>query len=465
MKIRLLTFVAILAILVAGLTPGSALAGAYNTAFITSITYMNIGSAATTTLQILFYGTPSTTTPIVINRPALNPLAGTSVYVGSLTEIAGSFQGTAIMQSDQPLLATLVQIPQGGIVKNRPLSNGFTSGTGTTLLATVLKNTYDYNTVFSVQNVGGAATNATVKFYNTSATLVHTITQNSLAAGAGFYVDAGTVSALGSSFNGSAVIEAAAGGSLISSAMEMSISGNGVSAFEGVGQGALKVYMPSAMCNAFGGYNTSFAVQNTSLTTPTNVTVKYSNGIQETKTVLAGSKQSFPACSAAGMPSNFSGAATLESTATNIVAIGKAYGLGLSSAFLGFAQGAQKQYLPYVRWATDVDYAAGTQQRTFIAIQNIGTSTIAGGQITVKYYGRDGALLGTHTIADALPAGAKTNSNASNAGLTQFGIYVDGWGGSAVVEGPAGSQLAAIGRVSTVIVGGTVGEDYNAIAP
>jgi hypothetical protein len=400
----------------------------------------------------------------VVNRPALNPLAGTSVFVGSLTEIVGSFQGTAIMQSDQPLLATLVQIPQGGIVLNRPLSNGFTAGTSTSLLATVIKNTFDANTVFSVQNVGGVDTTATVKFFNTSAVEVHSLTQL-LKPGAGFYVDTGIIPELGTSFNGSSSITASAGGSLISSAMEMSIAGNGVSAFEGVGQGSSVIYMPTALCNAFGGaFNTSYAVQNTSNTTSTNVTVTFSNGTTLTKTIGPLSKQSFPACSAVGMTSGFSGSARINSTATPVIAVGKAYGAGLSTAFLGIAQGAPKLYLPYVRWATDVDYAAGTEQRTFIAIQNIGTSDIAAGQVTAKYVDRNGTVLATHVLG-AINIGDKVNSNAGLAGLSEFGIYHPGYGGSVIIEGPVGSQLAAIGRVQTTVVGGTVGEDYNAIAP
>ena len=52
------------------------------------------------------------------------------------------FQGTAVMESDQPLAATLVQNPQSANVKIAPISNGFSGGTPQTQLATVIKNTF-----------------------------------------------------------------------------------------------------------------------------------------------------------------------------------------------------------------------------------------------------------------------------------------------------------------------------------
>ena len=50
--------------------------------------------------------------------------------------------------------------------------------------------------------------------------------------------------------------------------MELDITSIGLKAFEGVATGELKFYMPSALCLAFGGQQTSYAVQNTSLTDP-----------------------------------------------------------------------------------------------------------------------------------------------------------------------------------------------------
>lgn len=456
---KILSLIVVLVVLM-GFNPLHANAQAYTTIFTTAITYQNVGTGPAT-VTVSFYASPTTITPVTVTRPSLPQGASTSLHLGSLTTIPAGFRGSAVMQSDQPLLATMVQLPQGTSpgTRNRPLSNGFSEGTNTVLIATVLKNTFDTNTIFSVQNIDGSARTLTFKFYNTSAVKVHEFSAL-VQPGAAYYVDAGQLAGLGASFNGSAVIESA--GNIVGGAMELSTNGSGASAFEGVGAGARTVYMPSALCNAFGA-NTAFAVQNTSLTTPTSVTVTYSNGRTETKTIGAGAKQSFVACSAPGMPAGFSGSAKIESTATDIIAIGKAYGSGLSTAFVGASTGASKIALPYVRWANNTNWANGSQQRVFLTIQNIGTTDLAAGTVTVRYIDKNGAQVGsTHTLG-AIPAGGKLNSNATNAGLTEFGVYPDGsFGGGAIVTGPAGSQLAVVARVSTQIAPNTfASEDYS----
>jgi hypothetical protein len=465
MKIKLFTLFALVALLVSSVAPAAALAQAYSTSFTTSITYQNVGTGAAK-ITILFYATPDSVTPIEVVRPDLPKDAGTSLFIGSLTTIGSGFRGSAVMQSDQPLLATLVQIPQGSAtVRNRPLSNGFSGGASVALIATVLKNEFDTNTIFSVQNVDNADNTISIKFYNTSATLVHTI-NTSVKPGAAYYVDAGRVNELGASFNGSAVVEAKradnSNGAIIASAMELSISATGASAFEGVGAGSKTFYMPSALCQAFGA-NTSYAIQNTSLTTQTNVTVTYSNGATQTQTIPPGAKRSYVACNATGMPTGFNGAATVTSSATDVIAIGKAYGSGLSTAFVGASQGAAKVALPYVRWASNANFAAGVQQRTNITIQNIGGSALPANSVTVQYVDKNGTVVGTHTINVQIAQGAKVNSNATMAGLSEFGVYPDGsFGGGAIVTGPGGAQLAVVARVSTQIAANLyASEDYN----
>ena len=452
---------------------GSASAQAYNAHFTTSITYVNVGTAATTTLDLLFYAAANDTAPTTYSLPALAPNAAGSLFVGSLdgSIVPAGFQGDAIMQSDQPMLVTLVQIPQNaGNVKNRALSNGFGVGAPQALIATVLKNQFNTNTVFSVQNADSEANTVVISFYDTAAVMVYSFSQ-AIESGAPFYVDAAALVGLPDPFNGSAVILATRAddspGSIVSSAMELEITTIGLKAFEGVATGGLKYYMPSALCLAFGGTNTSYAIQNTSLITDTNVTVTYTDNLgdvyTETKTIGPGAKASFVGCDV--MADNTFGAALVESTPEDVVAIGKAYGAGLSTAFNGVAVGYQVIGLPYVRWATTADYNAGAKQRTFITIQNVGADLAAGSAITLEYVGPDGTVLGTHTYvvpAGGLVNGAKFNSNATDAGLTEFGYYGSVFGGATIITGSAGAELAAVARVSSVISPGSfVSEDYN----
>jgi hypothetical protein len=469
MKTKFSLSLAILVVLLGAIGIGLASAGAYDTSFTTSITYQNVGSSATTGLQVLFYDSPSDTTPVTVALTNLNAGAGSSVFIGSLTDVDPGFEGTAVMQSDQPLLATLVQVPVGSTtVKVRPLSNGFSSGGDTALLGTVLKGVFDANSIVSVQNIDTADNDVDVLFYNTSATLVHTASQADLASGAGFYIDAGTLAALPAGFNGSAVVQATrSGGSepgnIIASVMELKIVGVGGLAFESVDAGGLDFFMATALCNVFGGQNSSYAIQNTDLGTATNVTVNYSGGATETKNIGPGAKASFLACdvNAAG----FSGSATVSSDTTPVIAVGKVFGAGQSTAFMGAANGVEEIALPYVRYTADTTYFAGSRQRVFLAIQNVGGSDVS--NVTVEYIDKNGVVIGTHTIA-SIAVGAKANSNASNAGLTEFGYYTDGtFGGSVIITGPAGSQLIAIARVNTCTAASATacttiaGEDYN----
>jgi hypothetical protein len=444
--------------------PGASYAQAYGLAFTTSITYQNVGTG-TAHIVALFYDSPTDTSPVSITRPDLAPKASTSLYIGSLSQIASGFRGSAVFQSDQPVVATMVQLPQGSTtVKNRPLSNGFGGGSSQVLIATVLKNWYNTTSIFSIQNAGAAETTLDIRFYDTAANEVHSASAV-VKPGAAYYFDAGQAGGLGSQFNGSAVVTASPADTsvIVGGVMELSTNAGGTaaSAFEGVASGAKKFYMPSALCNAWGS-NTAYAVQNTDLTQATSVTVTYSNGNTETQSIGAGAKKSFIACNASGMPAGFSGSAVVTSTATDIIAIGKAYGSGLSTAFVGASSGGAEVALPYVRWAKDSDYAAGNGQRVFLTIQNIGSTDLAAGAVTVKYIKFDGVQDGSTHSLPAIAAGAKTNSNASNAGLTEFGKYGSTYGGGAIIEAPAGAELAVVARVSTQVSAGQyASEDYN----
>lgn len=442
---------------------------AYSTSFTTAITYQNVGTG-TADIVIAFYPNYNSTTPITYTPSQLAPGQSASLFIGNVSTITSGFQGSAVMSSSQPLVATLVQVPQGSsTVFVRPMTNGFTEGANVALIATFLKNQYGSHSKISIQNVDTQVNNVSIKFYNLSATQVHEITQQ-IQPGASLYIDAATVSALGTSFNGSVVATAKrldnSDGKIVGSSVEFDITGTGAKAFESVSQGATKLYMPSALCNIYGGQNTAYAIQNTSLTSSTNVTVTYSpGGATQTKSVGPGAKATFFTCDVTG--SNFTGSATVTSTTTPVIAVGKAYGAGLSTAHLGSPQGSAKIALPYVRWAPDSHYLNGSRQRTYIAIQNVGTSQIPENSITLTYTDPFGHT-GTHTYNMALGVGSKFNSDATKAGLTWFGMSETSsqYGGGVIINCSApGCQLAAIARVQTYIPSSssTAAEDYNGI--
>lgn len=459
MKSKFFSIVMVLVLILAGISTTRVEAGAYSTQFTTSVTYQNVGSGPAT-ISLVFYSEASST-GIPITLPELAPLAGTSIYIGSVADISTGFKGSAVMSSNQPLVSTLVQVPEAGSgVSVRPMSNGFTSGNGYVLVPTVLKNKYDYNSIVSVQNVDSVVADYELFFVPVDGTAISIETQD-VPAGATKYYDLGTMSTIPAGFNGSLQVFATKDGTtdpalVVASAMELGIAGIGAYAFEGATDFSTLVYMPSALCQKYNA-DSSYAVQNTT-SAPIDVTVTYSNGIVDgPHNLLAGAKKSFLGC--AVNPAGFIGSATITATG-DIVAMGKIYGGGLSTAFLGFTDGASKVALPYVRWTT-AHWDDGARQRSYIAIQNVG-SDLAAGEVVVNYYNNLGMLVGTATMP-AIPAGGKVNSTAETIS-PEFGYNADGtYGGSAIVQGPAGSELAVIVRVQTLAGVLTVGEDYSGI--
>jgi hypothetical protein len=449
----------------------SATSIAYLTPFVTSITYQNVGSATTNSLAFTFYNSEMASAPFTYNPSQLARFASGSVYLGSFSQTNGGFNGAVKITSDQTILETLVQIPKGKPdIIVRPLSNGFSSGSTNSYIGTVLKYKWGATTVFSVQNVGQSQINISISLYDSSG-ILRSQWPETIQPGGAYIFDAGSNPNLDDynfpQFDGSAVITS--NGLIAATVMEKEYSGVGAKAFEGFGSGALTMFMPSALCN-YAGSSSAFAVQNISQSQSTYVTVTYTDGTNyyyQYATILPNTKASFQTCSAPGIPqSNFSGTAIITSNTTNIIAVGKITGNGLSTAYNGVVSGAGRLSLPYIRWATDNDFNSTTgYQRAFISIQNLSTSTQPAG-VTVNYIDKYGTTIATQTL-NTIPPSAKANSwfgliNPSS----DFGYYPDGSAGGGVyincTSGPC--QLAAIARVQGINqAGGLAGEDYNAM--
>ncbi|MCG8351300.1 MAG: hypothetical protein MI924_26305, partial [Chloroflexales bacterium] len=104
-------------------------------------------------------------------------------------------------------------------------------------------------------------------------------------------------------------------------------------------------------------------------------------------------------------------------------------------------------------------------QRTFITIQNAGSSALNVGEVNVLYVDPAGNTVGTHPLG-ALAPGQKLNSTPPDARLNEFGYTQGRFGGGAIVQGPPGSQLVVVARVAQKLSTNTaviVGEDYNGI--
>ena len=384
-----------------------------------------------------------------------------------------------MLAADGPIVATLVQVPQGdGDVKNRPLSNGFSSGSSQVILASVLKDVFGQRSRASIQNASGGTVDITANFYAVGNTTPIAVTRAGVPSGAATYFAVDELGDLPPGFNGSALVTAVESGTdtpadIVGSVIEAEASDVGARAFEGFNAGANTIFMATALCNAFGGQESFYAVTNTSFTDGADVTVTYLNqdgstAGTATANVAAGNKASFGGCDS--LSAGFSGSARVTSSGASIVVVGKVGRVGLFTAFLGETGGSSELALPYVRYTSDANYATGNFQRAFLAIQNVGGSTVSG--VSLEYRDANGGLVGTHNL-DPIPAGAKANSNATLADgdaarLLEFGTPAAnngaGFGGSVIVRGPAGSELIAISRVQSRTGDTQVAEDYNGLA-
>lgn len=475
---------------------GGAQASARTASWVVSVTYQNVGNAATN-VNVDFYqegsATPISFDPLAGQQLAQN--AGRSFFIGSVTDLTDGFRGNAVMSASQPLVATVVQFSQDAGFKMRMLYNGFKvdDGSNQYLVATSLANTFSRTTIFSIQNIENEEVKATVNFYDTTGALSGTPKTHTIPANSSKYIemDDTTTTGLSSTFNGSAVVTAVktAGGNanVVVAVSELFTNSNVGANFEGVplSRAANTIYLATALCQRF-GLDTFFAVQNASLTPGDNasITVTYYNTDGSEKTsdgpysLGPGQKKSITTCSPNGVGmGTFTGSARIVSTGAKIVAVGKAQN-SLSAGspgtqdvftiFNGEAVGATRLAFAFIRYANNTDYSnpgnTGGSQRAFLAIQNLSPSSAA--NITVRYLDKNGAEVGSTTYNSVAPF-AKVNSDASSVGALgkngmkagAFGYYTDGsFGGAVIVEST--QPVIAIVRVQHP----GAGEDYNGVA-
>ena len=468
-----------------------------------AVTYQNVG-AGPALINVDFFAegddTPISFNPLEgVGAGTLAAGAGASFWIGSVSGLSDGWNGSAVMSSDQPLVATVVQFSSDSGFKMRLLSNGFqgTDASEQYLVATTLLNKYNRTTVFSIQNIQDAPIQATVIFYNADAggavasTITHTIPANSSK-----YIDMSLTADTGlpvstTTFNGSAIVTAVLDSDGVTN---RPVAAN----FEGVplSKAADTIYLSTGLCERY-GLDTYYAVQNASLVDSAFIEVVYYNAADGTQKAVdgrfeigPGGKKSIVTCSPsdATAMSNFSGSAVINSydAATGdtpgapIVAIGKAQTsqnaptpttADAFTAFLAEPQGVSKIALPFIRWASNSNFVASKpgKQRTYVAVQNLEDYEI---KVNVSYNDRDGNQVTTEVLT--IPAFSKGNSDPNGSGAVaagvtwdmnvgEFGYYTDGGYGAGVIleahpDNPTATFIAIV-RANNV----GASEDYNGL--
>lgn len=500
MKTQSLFRAALAGALASGLLPG-ALSGTANAQppsvlqpFTTQIFIQNPNSAGATVV-VNFYTELTGALQSVAPTYNLNANGSTIVLVGSLS-LSSGWRGSAVISADQPVVAASMQVPATGY--GHIMANAFTSGEASSnvFLTTFLGRGNATNAVsfFAVQNTEGEPINIRARFINPVGTEVLAVNVPLPAFASKFfdgYEYTTTIGAgLGWAFNGSVVVTATKQSNgqpafIVGTVEERRVEPSGNARFRAYGfeaipqsAAATTIYMPTALCRSGSGNPTTFfAIQNTGSATAV-VTVTYATGsgttpsTQVNNSLAPFAKWAVDPCQGNGNQT-YSGAAVIQSTQP-IAAVGKASQTSgtfarYTTAYLAQSSGSRRVAVPYVRWSPS---SPGTDFRTNIAIQNIGSASIPAGQLVVRYYAPNGTLVNTCTSVPAMAAGAKLNTNVAGAFFTSdFNCTTTqpsngasySFTGSAVIEGPAGSQLLAVARNSTPATSTQIHtEDFNA---
>jgi len=450
-----------------------------------SITYYTPSSSGGE-LTISFYSEGSAT-PITLPSITLNPHAAGSLYVGGVTQLGTTFSGTAVLTSDVYVIATAVQFAVSPETNNygRLLYSGFTPSEAASpfYIPTVLNAKFGSTSLIAIQNTTSSEITANVKFYAVGSTTPTVEKNYNIPAQSNAILPCNNATKVGlpAGFNGSAVITAATG-QVVASVQETDDNGRGAYAFEGVASGANTIYMASMLCNAFGGQNSYYAIQNASLTSAASVTINFydTSGTlvaQLPSTSLGvGNKMSVNPCTiqadygaANNVPAGTSGSAVINSTGAPVIAIGKVKAPnGMATAFVGQGAGSTKIAAPYIRWAA----TPTSEWRTYVAVMNVGTG--AATNIVAKYYDGNGTLKVSKTLATAgspLAQYIKTNTDASTAGALQpdgtFGLPTIGVPAGGSIEIESDQPLVVVVRAQKDVTGlgatTRFAEDYNGV--
>jgi hypothetical protein len=247
-----------------------------NSGYYTWFSVQNTSSTADAHVTVQFIaGSAGTgyTAPAVTIAPG----AAATFDQHDLANIGTKFIGSAIVTSDQPVVATVMQV--GETYKNMMGYNGFTAGSTTVNLPLVMANNKGYYTGFQVQNVGSSSTTITVDYgANIAGAFAPANETATLAAGESvtFLQNTGQFGASAGKYVGSATISTSGGVPVVAIVNQVNLGGTPLgTAYDGFDPAAAteKVSAPLIMSNN-SGYYTGIQVMNVG-SAAASITVTY----------------------------------------------------------------------------------------------------------------------------------------------------------------------------------------------
>jgi hypothetical protein len=347
--------------------------------------------------------------------------------------------GSAVVYSSQPVAAFVNEFAPGNAGDATSYSGvPVPSGVGATLYApTIVNNAYGgYTTGIGLLNQGSSPTNVTITYRDGSGAVIKTQTVIGLAAHAYHALYSGdAVLALPSGFAGTATITSSTGQPLGAIINETG-PGWQFSSYDAVATGSTLLNVPVALNNAYGGYYTGMAIQNTSAIAGTVFVTYYdASGTATIKTFSIAAFGSLGVYQGSATDGPAAGAytAVIQSTLTLAAIINEvapaAGAAQQSTSYNTFSAGSASLHLPLVENAGSDPWNTGE------GIMNTGSGSTT---VTVTYYEAfDGTPVGT----------PQTHTLASQAfwGLYQpTGGLPSGRRATAVITTSSGGQVAVI---------------------
>ena len=376
-----------------------------------------VGDAAT--IVVTFYDMDGVIVHTV--GDTILPHGSLTYELATIPELPGGFEGSAVVASDQPILAVANVRALGA---DSLLSyNGILTGATEVVLPIIVRDYYDWNTDFWVQNVGSTSANVTMTYYPSTGNS-HVAT-DSIPPGASHIYRQEEIPELGTSFIGWVLVEA---DEPVAVVVEQWLSTDAnASAYNGIAIADADVSILSPrQQKEVDGWSSGVSIMNLGEVDATITPYWYAgDGSEvwtETNTVPPGAFITYY-LPAYGMPDGFDGA-LVGSADQPVVALVNWLGPFLVgdgfAANLGIGQGQlqREMYLPRV--AHVVAEGVSTQ----FSIQNAAEVTAT---VTISYYHQSGVA--TAILADAIPA-----HGVSRYTTVDVGALGDDWEGSVAIS-------------------------------
>jgi hypothetical protein len=388
MKKTLTVLIVIVALALAALPASAQLGDIDNSSF----TVQNTGSGEAT-VQVTFYeedGTAHTPSPLNASKPNPFTLNEGESFEVVVPQIPGLPDGrySVVISSDQEVVAIANMIGQntaGTIFYNGSYS-GASDGADTAYLPAIVHESYNWNSLISVQNAGSSPTDVTVN-YTCAGGATASDTATNLAPGAAVHFDLETAapSGLPAGCSGSAEVSSTGGTPLIV-VDNQTADGGFTQSYNAFVSGATDLSIP-ALYHQYYTWDSSLNVRKIGAGS-TSVTVSYSDGGTSTCNLTNAS----PSC-LLYMPSEHSAtglfAASISSSSLPVVAIvNSANPNGQAQTYGGFSGGTGTAGLPtvmkqYYGWDTS------------FTCQNVGSVATA---LNVSYQGHAASAYNTASL-------------------------------------------------------------------